>query len=89
MGTALIRVKMMPGSPDTNLEAIEKKVKTLLEQNDVQTSKFETEPIAFGLEALFVTFMWPEEKELEPLEENLKKIEDVKSAEIVDMRRAL
>ena len=86
MGIALIKIKIMPTSPEVNLKQIEEKVQEILKQNEVKHLKFEIEPIAFGLEALIVMFEWPEEKELEPLEENLRKINNVNSAEVIDMR---
>ena len=50
---------------------------------------FVQEPIAFGLKAVIVTFIFPEEKEMDTLEESLAKIRDVNSVQIIDMRRAL
>ena len=56
---------MMPTSPEVNLSEIEKEAKILLETNEAGNIGFEQEPIAFGLKAVYVSFMWPEEKELE------------------------
>ena len=49
---------------------------------------FEEEPIAFGLKAIIALFAWPEEKELESLENELKDIEGVNSIQVIDIRRA-
>ncbi|MEX0920525.1 MAG: elongation factor 1-beta [Candidatus Pacearchaeota archaeon] len=89
MGTVLIKIKMMPASPETNLEEIEKKVKEKLEKEEANNISFEIQPIAFGLKALIVGFAWPEEKELESFQETLEKIENVNSVEVIDMRRAI
>ena len=89
MGDVIVKIKIMPKSSETNLEEVQKKVQTTLEQEEAKGNRFEEQPIAFGLKALFVTFLWPEEKGLEPLEKKLEKIEDVGSVKIEDMRRAI
>ena len=43
----------------------------------------------FGLKAVILSFAWPEEKELEDLEQQLKQVEDVNSVQVVDIRRAV
>ncbi|GAI11759.1 unnamed protein product [marine sediment metagenome] len=89
MGIAAVKVKLMPSSPDINLEEVEKKARKILEEKEVKNPQFEKQAIAFGLNALIILFAWPEEKELEELENNLKKIEDVKSVNVIDIRRAI
>lgn len=89
MANAIVKMKIMPSSPKANLNKIEKSVKEVLNKNNVGDIKLEKEPIAFGLNALNFLFFWPEEKELEELESKLKKIKDVNSAEVVEMRRAI
>lgn len=89
MGNTIVKIKMMPSSPEVNLGKIESDAKKLLEENDAKGIGFEQEPIAFGLKAVYASFMWPEEKELEELEEKFRKIENVQSSEVVDMRRAI
>ncbi len=68
---------------------IEAEATKILENNKAVGIKFEIQPIAFGLKALIVLFGWPEEKELEELENKLKNIEEVSSIGILDMRRAI
>jgi len=89
MGITAVKIKLMPVSPDTNLEKIEKESREVIEINDGKNPNFEKQPIAFGLNSLIVLFAWPEEKELEELEEKLKKIENVKSVQVIDIRRAI
>lgn len=89
MGTAGIKIKIMPLSPDVNLEEIKNNAKALIEEKGGKNCRFEEEPIAFGLKAIMVYFDWPEEKELEELENKLREIKDINSAEIIDMRRLL
>ena len=88
MGTALLKYKIMPTSPEVNLEEIKEQAKKVVENNKGKNCRFEEEPIAFGLKAVMVFFDIDESQELEPLEKELNKIENVNSAEIIDMRRA-
>ncbi len=88
MGIAAVKIKLMPSSPDTDLEKIKKKVEALAKIAETKNLKITTEPIAFGLNALILFFAWDESKELDSFEEKLRKIENVNSVEIVDMRRA-
>lgn len=88
MGTALIRIKIMPISPETNLEELKVKTKELIESKEGENCTFEEEPVAFGLKAVIASFALDESKELEPLEEALKEIENVNSVQVIDMRRA-
>ena len=84
-----VKIKIMPSSPETNLEELKDDVKTLIESNSGKNIRFEEEPIAFGLKAVIVTFIWPEEKELNSLEESIEKMKNVASEKIIDMRRAI
>lgn len=89
MGNVIVKIKMMPDSPKADLTKIEEDAKALLEKNEAKNIGFEQEPIAFGLKAIYASFIWPEEKELENLEQEFRKINSVQSAEISDMRRAI
>jgi translation elongation factor aEF-1 beta len=88
MGVAAIIAKIMPDSPEANLEEIQKKAKEKLEAEGSQNISFETKDIAFGLKAVMVKFAWPEEKDTELVESTLSSIEHVSSATIDDYRRA-
>ena len=88
MGTALIKIKIMPTSPEINLEEIKEKSKGVIEKGEGKNISFEEEPIAFGLKAVIAGFALDESKELEPLENKLKEIENVNSVQVIDMRRA-
>lgn len=88
MGTALIKIKIMPTSPEVNLEEIKTKAKEVIEQIKGKVDNFEEEPIAFGLKAVILSFAMDESKELKQIEDSLKKIENVNSIQIIDMRRA-
>jgi len=89
MGSINVRIKIMPSSPSANLKKIEDEAKKIIEKEGGKGCMFEEEPIAFGLKAVIVTFLYPEEKELESVENRLGKIRDANSVQIIDMRRAL
>ena len=88
MGTVLIKIKLMPTSPDVNLEEIKKNAKKVVEKGEGRNINFEEEAIAFGLKAVIVGFALDESKELEPIENKLGEVKNVNSAQITDMRRA-
>ncbi len=88
MGIAAVKIKILPTSPEADLERIKETVKDLVESSGGKNCKFEEEPIAFGLKALIAFFAWSEDQELENLENALADVEDVSSIQVVDMRRA-
>ena len=76
----------MPEGVDTDLDKLEKEIESKL------TGEFkkEREDIAFGLKALKIIFVWDEDKgSADSLEEEIKKLDGVKSVEVVDVRRAI
>jgi len=88
MGTAVIKIKIMPSSVEEDLEEIKKQAeKTILNRKGTHC-KFEEENIAFGLKAVIVSFALDESLELEIIERGLEKIEGVNSVQVIDMRRA-
>jgi len=86
--TAAVILKIMPDSPDTDLEAIKEKAKEVLESEGAQNISFVIEPVAFGLKAVMVKMAWPEEKSTDIIEEKTAEIENVSSTQITDYRRA-
>jgi len=88
MGTALLKIKLMPESPETNLEEIKEKAKQVISENKGKNPHFEREPIAFGIIALIVSFSMDESLTTDSFEESLSKIEGVNSSETIDFRRA-
>ena len=87
MGITGVKIKIMPSSPEADLEKIKQTTKELIEKQGGKNREYEEEPIAFGLTAVIAFFEWPEEKELEQLEEKLQKIENVNSIQVIDMRK--
>jgi elongation factor 1-beta len=86
-GISGVKIKIMPSSPDANLNKIEEKAKEIIQKSGGFNREYTQEPIAFGLKAVIAFFQWPEEKETEPLEEALKNISEVQSVQIIDMRK--
>jgi elongation factor 1-beta len=89
MGTAGIQIKLMPESPDVNLEEVEAKAKALVEEKGGKNRDYITEEVAFGLKSLTVFFELSEEIEPSVIEDALKTIEGVGSTQITDMRRLM
>ncbi|MFW6013631.1 MAG: elongation factor 1-beta [Nanoarchaeota archaeon] len=91
MADVIVTLKIMPESPETDLDALEKKAKEKLTEkvgeSDVKT---ETEPVAFGLKAMKITFVMSEDLgSPDELEKELSEFDEVNSVEVVDVRRAI
>ena len=87
MGITGVKIKIMPTSPDVDLGVIKTKIKELVKVDGGRNREYSEEPIAFGLKSIIAFFEWPEEKELEQLEEKLKAIENISSIQVIDMRK--
>ena len=87
-GIVAVIVKIMPEAPDTDLEAIKHEAKKCLESHGAKNISFEVKPYAFGLNAIFAKFAWPEEKDTNLFEDALAEIKDVATAVTSDYRRA-
>ena len=91
MGTAIATLKIMPKSPEQDLNSIEKKaLKLITEFSDDRQKKVEIIPIAFGLESINITFLMDEKKGgTEELEKKISDIAGVQSVELTDIRRII
>ena len=88
MGTALVTIKIMPKSPESDLQAIEEKAKQIVEEKGGEKPSTKTEPVAFGLNAILLNFAMDESLAVDDFENPLKEIEQVNSVEVIDFRRA-
>ena len=80
----------MPDSVDVNLNDVEAKSKKIIERFGGKIIRTEKEPVAFGLIALKITFSLDESNSnLDPLESQLIDMNEVSSAEVVEIRRAV
>ncbi len=90
MGTAALKIKLMPESPDVDLEKIKEQAKILAtKHNKVLVHSIEEEEIAFGLKAIIITLVWPEELDQSLIEDEYAKIPEVNSVQIIDFRRVV
>ena len=87
MATVIFVVKMMPDSPEADLEAIKTEAKSRLAKMGATQVSFEEKPIAFGLKAIMAQFVMPEEKGSDIVENELSSIPHVSSATIEEYRR--
>lgn len=89
MGEVVITIKLMPESPDENLENIKSEVANVL-PSDNELHKIEEEPIAFGLVALNVMIVVDDgEGGSEEAEAAFAKINGVSTVEVTDLRRLM
>ncbi len=91
MGTAVVTVKVMPKSPEIDLTEVQEEVAKIVREfaGDRET-KAEIEPIAFGLKALNFIFVMDEDLgSPDVVSEKIQTLDDVQSAEISDVRRAI
>jgi translation elongation factor aEF-1 beta len=89
MGLAILKIRIMPESPATDLNKIESELKVVIAKEKGSNLRLEREPIAFGLIAINATFTREEILDSDSLVEKLKHIKNVNSAEITDFRRAI
>ncbi len=90
MGTAALKIRIMPESPESDLEAIKEKITSLATSHDkVLVHRIEEEEIAFGLRAIIITLVWPEELEQSVIEDEFAKVPEVNSVQVIDFRRVI
>ncbi len=90
MAKIIVTIKIMPKTVETDLKKIEEEAKKIIESFGEKLAKTEVEPIAFGLNALKLTFLWEESRGgVDPVEEKLSKIEGVLNVQVIDVRRAI
>lgn len=79
----------MPSSPQSNLERIKDEAEKKIKKLGAFLHSSSQEDIAFGLKALILLIGWPEDKSPDELETQLSSLKDIKSAQIIDVRRAI
>ena len=91
MGTAIVTVKIMPDSPEVNLDEVKVKLATIVKEFAGEgETKTTIEPVAFGLKCLNFIFVMEEALgSPDVVSEKAESIEGVQSAEITDVRRAI
>jgi translation elongation factor aEF-1 beta len=81
------KYKLMPTSPDVNLENIQENAKKIVNEFGGTNKEYTIEPVAFGLKAVIVFFFYPDDKNAEEIEKKLTEIENVASVQLIDMRK--
>ena len=89
MGEVLTTMKIMPDSPEIDLEAIKETIKTSMPEG-AEINEISEEPIAFGLVAIILSFITDDgEGGSEPVEEMVSAIDGVASIEITGVGRLM
>lgn len=90
MADVIVTLKIMPTSPEADLNKIKEEASKIISEFGGEVGKTEEEPIAFGLKAIKIIFVIDEKKgSTDPIEEKISQIENVNSVEAVDVRRAI
>ena len=91
MAIAIATFKIMPVDPEQDLDRITAEAEKLITGFAGDTEhRVKREPIAFGLVAVMITFVVDEAKGgLDPLQEEIAKVEGVNSCDLSDWRRAI
>ena len=79
----------MPESLDIELEDLKTNVTAKITGVGGEITKFEEEPIAFGLKALIAYIRLDEKKDTSVVENVMREVEGVSSSDIIDYRRAV
>ncbi len=87
MGINGAKYKLMPTSPEVNLDEIKESAKKIIEEFGGENKEYTEEPIAFGLKAVIIFFFYQDDKNPEELEQKFSEIENVNSVELIDMRK--
>ena len=91
MAKAIITFRLMPESPDTNLEPIKEQAQAIAkEKGAIGQMQVREDPIAFGLKAVLVLAMYTvDDTNFDAIAEEMGQIEGVQSSEVAKMDLAL
>lgn len=93
MAMVIVKMRVMPDSPDIDLDALLKIITEKINKFCDKENAFkgaQINPVAFGLKALDITFAVDEKRgDTEPLEMELSELEGVTSVEVTSVSRAL
>lgn len=85
MGDVALVYRMMPESPETDVQTIASAISGILPEN-AKLEKQAVKPFAFGLKAIEVVIVGPDSGGLpDTVEENLGKMEGIQSVELLEM----
>ena len=87
MARILLVVKILPTGTEVNLEELVNGIKSNL-KDGIELTKFEKEPLAFGLEFIKAQFTLNDaEGQMESLENSVRTVEGVSEFEVLNMSR--
>ncbi|MGQ9565681.1 MAG: elongation factor 1-beta [Candidatus Bathyarchaeales archaeon] len=88
MGKVVISFKIFPTGLEVDLDDLKKEIEGIL-PSKTSIYGYQTEPVAFGLNALIAHILIPEDESglLDKIEEELAKIPDVSQIQTVMVRR--
>ncbi len=88
MAKVLVSMKVFPSDVDVDLDDLKKKIEKGL-PDYASVHKFEEEPIAFGLKALIVHILLPEDQSggIDEVESALKRIDQISHFQTMMVRR--
>ena len=92
MGNAVVTFKIMPESPDVDLEPIKEQALTIAKKYGAKGEmQAKIEPIAFGLKQLLIYGMYDmtDEQDFDEVSGEMTKIEGVSNAEVANMDLAM
>ncbi len=89
MANVIATMKIMPDSPDRNLEELGEKIEEIISEFG-KVYKKTIQPVAFGLSALIYAVMMEEKQGgTDPLEEKIKSVEGVNDVQVTDVTRSV
>ena len=90
MAQIIVTLKVMPESPDVDLESLVTPITEAISAEGGTVSAHEEEPIGFGIKALLITFSRDEALgNLDGIEDAVTALSGVESCESANVRRAL
>jgi translation elongation factor aEF-1 beta len=91
MALMFVTIEIMPESLEISLENLTQELKKIIEEKGAQfqEDRTTTQPVAFGLKALHITFSGDENKGTDEFEEPIKDLESVSSVKVINMTRAM
>ncbi len=90
MADAIITLKIMPESPETDLETVKTEAKQIIAEFGGEVGKESIEPVAFGLNAIILTYVADEKLGgTDELEEKIGNVKGVAGVDVTDVRRAI
>ncbi len=89
MAKVVITMKVLPDSPERNLDELRKAVEEKIKSEGGAIYKESIEPIAFGINAIVIAFVLDEDRGSEGVLEKVKAIEGTGDVQITDMTRMM